>query len=691
MLRFDEPVSFVKGATPTVRHAWDSLGVKTIGDLLLCIPRRYDDYSKVVSIGEIQAGETVTIRGTIVKCVKLPSFRKKFQMFRATIKDETGQLGATFFNQPWVLTEFVPGRDVLWSGKVNAHPRFGLSMANPLWEAPNTVAVAAGKLAPVYPLSGALTQKRYRKLIQFVLEQVTFPPDILPEDIRERYGLMKFGEAIVSVHEPETAEEAERGRERLAFDELLTYQLALSSATREANTAGAPAIPFDELFAKRFVAGLSFPLTADQKRAMWAALKDMEMTKPMRRLLQGDVGSGKTVVAAFLAAHVQRSGHSAALLAPTDILARQHAASFRRFFSAHHIPFVLLTRTDKRRFDEAEEKELHAIELGNVIRQGNAVFVGTHALLEANRLPPDLALAIVDEQHRFGVEQREALIVSARSDGRVPHFLSMTATPIPRSLALVFYGDLNVSSLYEKPVGRIRIQSAVCVGDERERAYEAIRQAAKRGEASFVVCPLIDPSDALGVRSVMAEWKRLSAGPLAGLRIGLLHGRLKPAEKDEVMAKLLNGDLDAAISTSVIEVGVDVPKATVMAIEGAERFGMAQLHQLRGRVGRSHLPSFCYLMTDAQGESLDRLKTVAQIHDGFRLAEEDLKNRGSGNLLGKEQSGQPMFRAARLTDVRLMTAAREESERMLAADQTLKSMPAWFERVNILRETSHLE
>ncbi|MDO8584365.1 MAG: ATP-dependent DNA helicase RecG [bacterium] len=691
MLKFDEPISFIRGATPTVKNAWYSLGIRTIGDLLCTIPRRYDDYSQVVPINETEPGQVVTLKGTIVKCAKLPTFRKRVQIYRATIKDATGALSATFFNQPWVLTEFTPGREVFWSGKIVQHPRYGKTMAAPIWEMPDKVAVAAGKLAPVYPLSGALTQKRYRQLMHDIIERAEFPSDWLDEAMRSRFSLLPLQEAIRAVHEPETIEQAEQGRERLAFDELLTYQLALRQAAVASETAGSIPITFDQAFAKRFVSSLSFPLTDDQKRAAWAAVQDMEKATPMRRLLQGDVGSGKTVVAAFLAAQVQRAGASVALLAPTDILAKQHAQTLKRFLLPHHIPIVLITRTDRRRFEEDEEKELPNAELTKNIQQGNAVFVGTHALLEANRLPPDLALAIVDEQHRFGVEQREALTAAHRPDGRVPHFFSMTATPIPRSLALVFYGDLHVSSLHEKPAGRIEIKSRVCVGGERDDAYDAIRAAAGRHEASFIVCPLIDPSDVLGVRSATAEWKRLSSGPLVGLRLGLLHGRMKPDEKDEVMKKLINKELDAIVSTTVIEVGVDVPHATVMAIEGAERFGLAQLHQLRGRVGRSHLPSQCFLMTDAVGETLDRLSLVARTHDGFKLAEEDLKLRGSGNLMGKEQSGLPMFHAARLTDLRLMTAAKEEGGRMLSASPDLAGFEVWKERVERLRETSHLE
>jgi ATP-dependent DNA helicase RecG len=479
----------------------------------------------------------------------------------------------------------------------------------------------------------------------------------------------------------------------------MTYRLSLGAARIEADTAGAPVIPFEERFAKRFAESLPFPLTADQKRAVWAAIKDMEVplpdkpgkARPMRRLLQGDVGSGKTAVAAFLCAHIQRIGASAVILAPTDILAQQHAVTLRRMFAGHHIPLMLVTRTDKRWFFEQEERVLKQAEIEEEIARGHAVIVGTHALLFGTRLPPDLALAIVDEQHRFGVGQRETLLNGARKDGLIPHFLSMTATPIPRSLALTLYGDLDVSILREKPAGRKPVDTKVCVGEMRESAYQAIREAVKRGEQAFLVCALIDPSDSLGVKSATEEFARLKAGPLVGLRIGLLHGRLKPSEKEAVMTAFTKKELDVLVSTAVIEVGVDVPNATVMAIEGAERFGLAQLHQFRGRVGRSALTSTCYLMTDAGGQSLSRLQLMERVTDGFLLAEEDLKRRGSGNLMGTQQSGQAQFRAAQLTDQTLMVAAKEEAEKILKTDPELTRHPGWRERVEALRKTAHLE
>ncbi len=682
MLRWDEPVSFIKGATPSVRQAWEALGINTIGDLLLTIPRRYDDYSKITSIREAQSGDTVTVKGKVLKSAKLPSFRKRIQIFRVTIEDETGRIYANFFNQPWVLDELKVGREIFLSGKVRMDPRFGKAIVNPLWEASDRETVAAGKLAPVYGLAGTLVQKTYRRLIQYAIANLE-AADLEPS----------YLEAIRKVHEPKNLEESEEGRKVLAYEEMLAYQVALRAARTEADLHGAPPIHFDEAFAKTFVASLPYALTGDQKRAAWAGFTDMESGRPMRRLLQGDVGSGKTVVAAFLMAHVQHAGGSAALLAPTDILAKQHAQSLRRLYGQKTIPLFLVTRTEKT--DGWEQ----------AVQEGNAVFVGTHALLEAKRLPEDLALAVVDEQHRFGVNQRESLIVTARKDGRVPHLLSMTATPIPRSLALTLYGDLDVSVLMEKPPGRQVIKTYVCHGQNREKAYEAIREAVKRDERVFVVCPLIDPSDVLGIASATEEAKRLAGvgahvgaqhaaplhAPLPGIKIGLLHGRMKPKEKEEAMQALLDGTTPVLVSTTVIEVGVDVPNATVIAVEGAERFGLAQLHQLRGRVGRSHLPSACYLMTDVEGIPFQRLKLLETLDDGFRLAEEDLKRRGSGNLYGTQQSGDVGLAIARLTDTDVIARAQQDAARIVKEDPTLERHPKLKQTIEGLRVTAHRE
>lgn len=692
MLHWDDPVSFIHSLSAHDRRALKALEVQTVGDLLQIFPRRYDDFSHLASIASLRLNEPVTIRATLKEISQVKTFRKRFVIIRALLSDETGSIGVTWFNQPWLLKQLKPGDEIFVSGAVTQRPRFGRGFTSPLWEPVSDETLAAGNIAPVYPLTGSVTQKAIRKLIKSAVSETELPEDWIPEEVLSRLGLPNLSTAYRFVHTPTSSGEAEQGRRHLAFGELLVYQLALRSARREADTAGAPVVDFDEAFAKKFSASLPFELTDDQKKSVWAAVKDLGAARPMRRLLQGDVGSGKTVVAAMLAALVHRSGHSAALMAPTDLLAKQHAVSLRRMSAPFQIPVLLLTSSSRVLVQGGEETKLTPTEARERLSQGRIIAVGTHALLESGSSPPDLALAVIDEQHRFGVEQREALIVSSRSDGKVPHLLSMSATPIPRSLALTMLGDLDVSVIHTKPAGRTPVTTRIYLGsDGREQAYDLIRREVAAGHRVFVVCPLIDPSDVSGAKSVEEESRRLSAGPLQGLRIGVVHGKLPAKEKDEAMQKFVRGETDILVATTVVEVGVDVPEATVMLIEGAERFGLAQLHQLRGRVGRSSLQSYCGLLTTEDQGVAERLRVLERTDDGFEIAEADLKLRGSGNILGLQQSGQAIFRTARFDDLELMAAAREVSAELTAEDPGLEKHPHLKQVVDQMRQTSHGE
>jgi len=658
MLKWDEPASFVKGATAPVRRAWKSLGIETIGDLVLTLPRRYDDFSRIVKIGDTKTDQVYTIKGKVKQCRKLNTFRKRIKIYKVVIDDGTGTLSANFFNQPWLLEKVKVGMEVYLSGKVKQDRTYGRNMSHPILEMEDSQ-VATGKISPVYGLSGTLAQKTYRRLMQYVFSELEWPRDALPNAMRVKYNLADFRTAAQYVHEPTVSAEIEKGRARFAFDELLGFHLLLARAKQKGQRAGGVPIPFDKPFAERFVASLPFELTGDQKRAAWAAFKDIERDVPMRRLLQGDVGSGKTVVAVFLAAMVIRAGQSAVFLAPTDILANQHYATVKRLLAPWNIPIRLITRTTKKLACGTDEEDFIDTEHQPV---GAELLIGTHAILYKNRIPKDIALGVIDEQQRFGVGQREKLLANARFDGKIPHLLSMTATPIPRSLALTLYGDLEMGLIREKPKNRQKIETKLLVGDQRIVAYKAVLSAKERGERAFIVCSLIDPSDALGVRSVEAEFKRLRKSELKDLNLGILHGRMKSEEKEKVMSDLNSGILDAVISTTVIEVGIDIPDATVMVIDGADRFGLAQLHQLRGRVGRSDKKSSCYLLSDASDEALERLRMLEKLDDGFRLAEEDLKLRGAGKILGFSQSGMGDFHAVQLTDIILMKQAKEAAE-----------------------------
>ncbi len=706
MLQWNDPLSFIHDLTWQQRRALKSLDIQTVGELLSLFPRRYDDYSRLVPILKIPTGIPVTIKGIVKEIKEVPTFRRQIKIVRAIVSDASGSITVTWFNQPWLVKQLKIGDEIFLSGAVTQRPRFGRGFTSPLWEfAPpfakgGAETIAAGVVAPVYPLTGSITQKTLRKVMKAAVEDVEFPEDWMPDDVRRAPGVVSLADAYRFVHRPASLDEAEQGRRRFAFGELLVYQLALRLARREADTAGAPRIFFDEPFAKKFVSGLPFELTSDQKKAIWQAVKDMESNRPMRRLLQGDVGSGKTVVAAMLAALTFRAGYSSALMAPTDLLAKQHAETLYRFLAPHQIPVLLLTSSSRYLYEKVGTSENTQRERSSLptdatrerIVQGRVVVVGTHALLERGASPPDLALAVVDEQHRFGVAQREALVVAPRSDGKVPHLLSMSATPIPRSLALTLLGDLDVSIISTKPAGRLPITTKLYVGEEgREAAEELIRREAAKGQRAFIVCPLIDDSDVLGVKSVEMEARRLQSGPLQNLRIGVLHGKMPAKEKDETMQKFVDGKIDVLVATTVVEVGVDVPEATVMCIEGAERFGLAQLHQLRGRVGRSFHQSYCLLIATDEGMSLQRLRVMERTNDGFVVAEEDLRLRGEGNLLGTEQSGKAIFTAARMNDFELMAKAREVSEELLRDDPTLSRHAALKKIVTQMRETRHRE
>jgi len=690
MLKWEEPATFIKGATASVRKAWRTLGIETIGDLFLTIPRRYDDFSRICTIRDCQNGDVVTLKGKVVECRKLPSFRKRFVIVRVKIQDETGTMSANFFNQPWILDDIQLDQEIYLSGKIKTHPTYGKQMQSPLLEAADSTTLAAAKITPVYGLSGSLVQKTYRRLIQSAIDQLVWPKDPFSPNMLVRHKLPAFEEAIRSLHVPQTHEAIEQGRRRLAFDELLMLQLNLGRTRKEANVLGAPRIEADIDFVKSFVKELPFELTDDQRKAAWAAMKDMQEEHPMLRLLQGDVGSGKTVVAALLSAIIKRVGQSAAMIAPTEVLAKQHADTFRRLFQHWHIPVLLVTRTTKRLFDGHTEEDLSESQLTSCIEQGNIVLVGTHALLQPGRLPKDLALAIIDEQHRFGVQQREGLIRDLRADKKTPHLLSMTATPIPRSLALTIFGDLHVSTLKEKPAGRLPIKTQVLLEKDQEKAFVYAKKAVERDERVFVVCPLIDPSDVLGFRAVTDECKRLQKTDFEGITVGLLHGRMKKEEKKEALKDFISGKTPVLVSTTVIEVGVDVPDATVMIIEGAERFGLAQLHQLRGRVGRSTKASSCFLITQGDEHALKRLKLLEATQDGFRLAEADLRMRGAGELSGTSQTGWLGFRAARFSDIDLMAAAREEAQALLETKEPVHE-ETWPMYREFRDATNHLE
>ncbi len=679
------------------RATLEGMGIVTVSDLLFHFPHRYEDFTERATAAGIAEGGHVTLVATVGKVANRRSFKRRMTVTEARLDDGTGSVTALWFNQPYLVRTLTVGRTYRFAGKA-AKTRFGLRLMNPLYEA--EAAEGEGYVAPlmpVYPLTAGISQHALRKIVRLAEAEAVAIADPLPEDVRVRYGLEGLSDAVRGAHWPEDAGQRDAARRRLAFDELLKIQLSIGKMRRMREARPAPRIPFDEAATKSFVAGLPFTLTDDQRKAAWAAFKDMSRGTQMHRLLDGDVGSGKTVVAAVAMMNAALGGLQSALMAPTEILARQHYETLRKLFAGQPFTVALWTNAYKRSSTADGEivckgKKESAI-LGASIADGDvAVIVGTHALVEETLSFKRLALAVVDEQHRFGVRTRKLLCAKSGIPGSEPHLLSMTATPIPRSLALTLFGDLDLSLLREKPKGRKEIETTLVPPKGRKKAYGFVRREVAEGRQAFVVCPLIDPSDLLGAASVTEEFERLRTEDLSGIPMGMLHGKLSADEKESVMRDFLEKKIMVLVSTSVVEVGVDVPNATVMMIEGAERFGLSQLHQFRGRVGRSDAQSHCFLLPGTMSLGTKaRLEAVVRHKDGFALAEKDLELRGPGDLLGTEQSGFPALRMATFGDVRLIADAKGAAGEILAGDPELVAHPALKKYVAASAERAHLE
>ncbi|MCM8749044.1 ATP-dependent DNA helicase RecG [Thermomicrobiaceae bacterium CFH 74404] len=667
----DDPVTILPGVGTQRARQLEALGVYTVRDLLYLLPRRYEDYTQVQPIGRIahlfyRTGSE-EIRCTVIGEVTEVSERETAsgrRLVHAEISDPTGTIPAIWFN-PYVARQLRPGMRIALSGRLERQ-RAIVCFRNPEWEPADEDLLHTGRIVPVYPLTRNLYQKQLRQLTRAALDAgLHLVIDPLPEDTRKRYGLPSLPEAIGQLHFPESSQQAEIARRRLAFDEFLALQLGLVRRKAEWQAQPGNAIPIDRARIDTFLRSLPFALTNAQARALDEILEDMAQPRPMSRLLQGDVGSGKTVVAAAAALAASASGYQVAVLAPTEILAEQHAQSFRSLyagFPADARPAVALLTSS------TPERARQEIEQG--LRDGSIqLLIGTHAILEDWVQFQRLGLAIIDEQHRFGVLQRATL----RAKGDNPDVLVMTATPIPRSLALVLHGDLDVSIIDEMPPGRQTVQTYAVKSDMRQRVYQFIRKQVTEGYQAFIIYPLVEESEAIDARAATVEFERLQREVFPDLRLGLLHGRMRPAEKDAVMTAFRDRELDILVSTAVVEVGIDVPNATVMLIEGADRFGLAQLHQFRGRVGRGAAQSYCILISDSEGqEARDRLEALVHTFDGFRLAEIDLQMRGPGEFLGTRQSGMPDLRFASLADVVTLQQARREAERIIEIDPELR-------------------
>jgi ATP-dependent DNA helicase RecG len=668
------PVTVLPGVGPRHGQTLKRLGLETLGDMLYYFPRRYDDYSQLKPINRLWYGEEVTVIGTVQSATTRPVRSGKITLTEAVVSDGSGSLRLSWFNQPWITKRLRPGIQVVLSGKVDQY--LGrLVMNSPEVEELEQQNLHTNRIVPVYPLTANITQRWLRRLMyQVVTYWSPRLQDPLPSGARRSAELAVLSDALLQVHFPDSWEQLEAARHRLAFDEIFLLQLGMLRQKRAWQERSARIFETPEEWIENEVARLPFELTSAQRRALEDVRADLTSGHPMNRLLQGDVGSGKTVIAALTIAMVVRQGSQAALMAPTSILAEQH---YRNLCHLLADPGGVIEESQVRLLvgatPEADKR---------TIREGLAsgeikVVIGTHALIEEPVTFNDLQLAIIDEQHRFGVEQRAAL----RLKGDNPHLLVMTATPIPRSLALTIYGDLDLQVIDELPPGRQTISTHVLLPRERERAYALIRSQISQGYQAFIIYPRVELGEqvseeegAAESQAAVEEHERLQRDVFPKLNLGLLHGRLRPEEKDAVMTRFRDGEYQVLVSTSVVEVGVDIPNATVMLIEGANRFGLSQLHQFRGRVGRGQAQAYCLLIPDTEDAvENERLSVMSETNDGFILAERDLQQRGPGDFLGTRQSGfDQQLRLASLGDIRLIEKAQRSARNIFEQDPDLR-------------------
>ena len=648
MAQLNDPITILKGVGPAKAKQFANLNIFTLGDLICHFPRGYEDRTKLVPIEKLEVDVPACFKAMVMNTPRTAHIRKGLDLTRVQVADTTGRLNITFFNNKYVCDQLQYGKEYIFYGCVSGD-FVGYNMTNPVFEALDSAPVTTRRILPIYPLTAGLTNAALLRAVRQALSICDPPAEIIPQEVRREYGILPAERAYYAIHEPNTMAEAELAKKRLIFEEFFVFSAGLSlmrAARAEKKTA-----PYTNFEMRPFYVSLPFTLTGAQQRAVEEILRDFQRGAPMNRLVQGDVGSGKTMVAAAAAYCTAGNHKQTALMAPTEILAEQHYESLNKIFAPLGITVALLTGSMT-----AKEKRLvrEKIAAGEV-----QVAVGTHALLTDATKFSDLGLVVADEQHRFGVAQRSRLAAK----GTDPHLLVMSATPIPRTLALLMYGDLEVSILDELPPGREAVDTFLVGESYRPRINAFIRKQVAEGHQVFVVCPAVEENEELGLKAATVWAETLQQTVFPDLRIALLHGQMKAAEKEAAMASFAWGEADVMVATTVIEVGVDVPNATLMVIEDADRFGLSQLHQLRGRVGRGKAKSYCILTSHNRNpETLQRLKALCKTTDGFKIAEEDLKLRGPGDFFGSRQSGLPAFRVADLSfDLATLKQAQQAS------------------------------
>jgi ATP-dependent DNA helicase RecG len=728
-MNLDTSVEELPRVGPAYQRRLRNLNIQTVAQLIFHFPHRYEDFSNLVKIADIPdegslafteaAGKPYCVQGEITDIRMFRAFHRKMMLTQATLQDESGKIKALWFNQPYLVNTLKKGTFVCLAGKVKGR-KSSKCFSSPAYERiPDNYKETVfdlnhtGGLIPIYPETEGLSSKWLRFIIKPILTNLgNRIADSLPENLVKKYGFLPIKKALWQIHFPETMKLADEAKKRFSYEELFNLAIFVLRERLKLAKENAKAIPADIDLMKRFTESLPFHLTDAQRKSAWQILQDMEKPRPMNRLLEGDVGSGKTVVAAMAALNVVKSGQQVAFLAPTEILAKQHHKTITNLLKYFDIKIGLIAGRE----NYADDQKITRKELIEKATEGQIdILIGTHAIIQdyypstPEKTPiqfKNLALVVIDEQHRFGTEQRAKL---CRQKDYIPHLLSMTATPIPRTLSLTVYGDLDLSVIDELPKGRKKIITKVIQPKDKKTTYEFIRSQVKEGRQAFVICPRIDPPKVSeedlekglldqrnmswqDVKAVKQEYKKMTEEIFPDLKIGMLHGKMKSQEKETVMQEFKEKIIDILVATSVVEVGVDIPNASVMMIEGSEKFGLAQLHQFRGRVGRSEYQSYCFLFTDEVGMIFNRrLKALVNCDNGFELAEKDLQIRGPGDFTGGRQWGIPDLAMASLTDTILVSKARNDAKEILQADPNLKKYPLLAAKIKDYKTRIHLE
>ena len=689
------------------------LGIKTIKDLLFHLPHRYEDFSNIIKISEIKPNEPCCIQGKILEIKSSKTWRKRMILPQGIVADKRGAIKIVWFNRPYLIRVLKKQDLVCLAGKAVIGDD-GLYLSNPTYEkiSKNRSLTHTGRIIPVYPETERLSSRWLRYIIKpLLIELKNKIHETLPEKIRKKHNLLGLKTALWQVHFPDSIALADKAKQRFSFEELFLIEILVLKERIKLTQKKAYQISFNLPLIKKFVASLSFKLTDTQRKSAWQILKDLEKPRPMNRLLEGDVGSGKTVVAAMAVLNTMKAGYQVAFMAPTEILSKQHFQEVSRLLKDFNFNIGLLTGKEDKFVSKKLKNDVIEISRQKLLEKALEgqidLLIGTHALIQDKVKFKNLGLVILDEQHRFGVEQRAKLCKSQRQQEKIiPHLLSMTATPIPRTLALTLYGDLDLSLITELPKGRKKIKTSVVEPEERKKIYSFIKKEVKKGRQVFVICPRIEAGDKekkaknkendilswAEVKAVKEEYEKLSKNIFPNLKVEMLYGKMTPKEKEKIMRDFKGKRIDILVSTSVVEVGIDVPNATIMMIEGSERFGLAQLHQFRGRVGRSKLQSFCFLFTDSPAKKTQRrLKALLDSEDGFKLAEKDLEIRGPGDFSGTRQWGIPDLVMSSLKDIFLVEKTRQAAKEILEEDLEFKKYPQLLEKVEELRKKVHLE